>query len=368
MPRLTDLSIRAARPGPADRLMADGRNLFLRVRPSGSKTFVVRIRRAGTRRVHTIGNWPAITLAAARKEAAHIVATERGDARVRVAAAVDTFMDLKVRPSYKRTANAEVYARVLTERLGALSIDTIRPFDISRMVADYRRTAPVSAMRLLSFTKRFFGWAAGFGYIDRSPAAELSADAFGVEEQARDRVLTDAEIRAFWHADDLPHVRLLRFLLLTGVRIGEAQVATVDWIGGDHWLRLPPEVMKNAKPHKVFVSPLARAQVERGAAPNLFRGVSPTAVQAAVRRWQDRHEVENRWTPHDLRRTFATRCGDLHVPPHIISRLLGHTLPGESRDEPRPSDTLSVYMRSEWLDERKAATLALAAHIAEVIA
>ena len=31
------------------------------------------------------------------------------------------------------------------------------------------------------------------------------------------------------------------------------------------------------------------------------------------------------WTPHDLRRTFSTRLGDLGVAPHIIEKLLNHT-------------------------------------------
>ena len=91
----------------------------------------------------------------------------------------------------------------------------------------------------------------------------------------------------------------------------------------------------------MFLASSARRQIEKDAAPHLFRSVSSTAVQAALHRWQDRHEWAEdyfaecskkhsepaRWTPHDLRRSFASRCGDLGVAPHIIAKLLNHTIP-----------------------------------------
>ena len=91
----------------------------------------------------------------------------------------------------------------------------------------------------------------------------------------------------------------------------------------------------------------------------LFRVVSPTAVQAAVHRWQDRHGVEVRWTPHDLRRSFASRCGDLGVAPHVIAKALAHTF--------TPSASLPTYLRSEWLEQRKQAATELATHIAALV-
>ena len=256
--------------------------------------------------------------------------------------------------------NAEVYAKRLQNRLGALSVDAVRPVDVSRMIADYRRTAPVASMRALGFAKQFFAWCVGFGYLDRSPVTDVRAGAFGVTENARERTLTDDEIRTLWHATDLPHRALLRFLLLTGLRIGEAQAAQTAWLNADGWLQLPAAVMKNDKPHKAYISPLAREQIELAADPCLFRVVSATAVQAAVHRWQDRHDVESRWTPHDLRRTFASRLGDLGVPVHVVAKSLGHTLVGGG-------ESTAVYLRSEWIEERKQAALALAAKIATVV-
>jgi integrase len=360
MSRLTDVTIRNARPSASDVLLADGGCLYLRVRPNGARGWIVRIKRAGKRRVHTLGEWPRVSIKAARAEAAKIVAVERGTARVTVADAIEQFMDLQIRPRYKRVNNAEVYCRAVKEQLGTLSVDAVRPVDVSRMVADYRRRAPVASMRLLSFAKHFLSWAVGFGYADRSPAADVKPGAFGVVERSRERVLSDAEFRAFWHADDLPHVPLLRFLALTALRIQEAQRAQRSDIDAEHWLTIPAAHAKNGKAHRVYLPKLARQQIAADAAPVLFRGVSPTAVQAALHRWQDRHGVAPRWTPHDLRRSFASRCGDIGIAPHVIAKLLNHTIPG--------SESLPVYLRSEWLDERKQAATALAAHVAAIVA
>jgi hypothetical protein len=55
IPHLTDIKIRATRPAVQDILLVDGGNLFLRVRPSGSRGWIVRIKRKVKLRVHTLG-------------------------------------------------------------------------------------------------------------------------------------------------------------------------------------------------------------------------------------------------------------------------------------------------------------------------
>jgi uncharacterized UPF0146 family protein len=153
MPRLTEVTIRNARLGAHDALLADGGCLFLRVRPTANngltRSWIVRIKRNGKRRVHSIGPYPSVSIKQARAEAARIVAIERGEARVAVLDAVENYMDAIIRPKYRRVSNAEVYARRLQAKLGELAVDAVRPVDISRMIADYRGDAPVASMRML---------------------------------------------------------------------------------------------------------------------------------------------------------------------------------------------------------------------------
>ena len=77
-------------------LPADDGCLFLRVRPMAdnglTRGWIVRIKRKGKRRVHSIGSYPSVTIKQARAEGARIVAIERGDARVAVQDAVEHYI------------------------------------------------------------------------------------------------------------------------------------------------------------------------------------------------------------------------------------------------------------------------------------
>ena len=379
---LTDLRIRNIQL-PTERKEAvepDGKqsNLYLRTRHKRDglvHTWIIVLKRQGKRRVYTVGNWPDVPIVKARAEAANKVLLEHGAAHVTVATAIEEFMESKIRPRYRRVRSVETYCSDIKAALGSLALDGgVRPSDVSRMVMEKKRTAPVAAMRLYSFAKLFFSWCVQIGYANSSPCADLRPSAFGVVEESRERVLTDGEIREFWNADDYMHVPLLRFLLLTGLRLEEARIARVKDIDRDNWLHIPAAHSKNKKAHKVYLPPLALAQIKKTAAPYLFRHVGQSAMQRGLRNWHDRREWDDayyaqckaqgvnpeRWRAHDLRRSFATRCGNIGVQYHVVSKCLNHTLPGVG--------ALPVYMRAELLDERKQAAEALAKHVAAVLA
>ena len=52
--------------------------------------------------------------------------------------------------------------------------------------------------------------------------------------------------------------------------------------------------------------------------------------------------LEQQFTPHDLRRTFASRLSDLGVMPHVIEKMLNHKMEG----------VMAVYNRAEYWSER----------------
>ena len=67
------------------------------------------------------------------------------------------------------------------------------------------------------------------------------------------------------------------------------------------------------------------------------------ALPKAVKRIQDRVGIPE-WTPHDLRRTFATQLGEtLHVDPVVIEKCLGHKMP----------KIMATYNKNEMLHQRK---------------
>ncbi len=66
MGQLNDLAIKAAQPRDKEYLLADGEGLYLRVRPTG-KVWVYRYKQSGTEAKLSLGHYPAVSLAAARK-------------------------------------------------------------------------------------------------------------------------------------------------------------------------------------------------------------------------------------------------------------------------------------------------------------
>ena len=68
MVQLNELTIKAAKPGEKEYLLADGEGLYLRVRPSG-KAWVYRYKLAGRQTKLSFGPYPAVSLATARTRA-----------------------------------------------------------------------------------------------------------------------------------------------------------------------------------------------------------------------------------------------------------------------------------------------------------
>jgi hypothetical protein len=64
---LTETDIKAIRPNPTrHRWVNDGEGLYLRVAPSDRRTWIWRTKRNGNTSYFTIGEWPALTVKAAR--------------------------------------------------------------------------------------------------------------------------------------------------------------------------------------------------------------------------------------------------------------------------------------------------------------
>lgn len=65
---INELQIKSAAPRDREYLLADGEGLYLRVRPTG-KVWVYRDKQLGKEAKLSLGHYPVVTLAAARKKA-----------------------------------------------------------------------------------------------------------------------------------------------------------------------------------------------------------------------------------------------------------------------------------------------------------
>lgn len=372
---LTETDIKALKPHPArHRWVNDGDGLYLRIAPSDRRTWIWRTKRNGKTSYTTIGEWPSYTVKAARIELAKRTGRTTPPNALTVEDALQEWFADQIEPRYRVVNTTRTYVDRSIAEFGPRRLQELTRAEIARFVRGYAKDTPVAANRCLSALKLALGWCVEMGYLDHSPAEGLTRRVAGGDEQSRRRVLSDGEISEVWRLNS-PNANLLRALLLTGCRIAELQKARPEHVQGD-WLFIPAEHSKNGRAHRVYIVDKLLEQFN-GPPPRLFHAVSPTAVQAWVRRlqvdvesgsprepWASIRPLDPQngqpmpaWTPHDMRRTFASRLGDLGVAPHVIERLLNHVQEGVA----------GIYNRAELEAERIAATKAWAAEVARIV-
>jgi integrase len=315
--------------------------LYLRVRRTGGRSWVLRRKRGGHVEVITVGAWPALSLAQARQKAGALAGKDVSTRTL--GALLDTWHTDVVRKTYRRPREVQGYIERLDPTLKATKLRNLERVEVRHALRRYAEVrGPVAANRALSILKTALRFAVDAGYLEISPVDRLSSELVGGAETSRDRVLTDEELRRLWQASST-HTPLLRFLLLTGQRIGEAQRASWSHVLGDRW-HIPKEHSKNHRAHWVALSRQALALL-RGQDQSrevIFGTATDTGVQAWLRRWCERERISPAFRPHDLRRTCATRLNTLGVLPHVTEKILNHTMQG----------VMAVYNRADYEVER----------------
>lgn len=345
---LTDRSVRNAKAG----VHADQGGLYLRVHPTGRKVFVVRDRRQGKDRWNTLGEYPAMGLAEARRRALEIKSSGPCSP-LTVQDAFDKF--------YKHLSNhyrrpEQVKRRFVVNVLPALGkkqIQKVSRSEVSSLLqAIVDRGAPVEANRTLADVKHLWAYALEKGWIETNPLTPLTRKAVGGKEASRDRTLSWDELEAFlvllkqeWRNPGrtmAPATILSLYLcLLTGQRASEVlsfRLAPGGALDGDG----------KTSPYKVPLTPHVRAAVKL-----LSRYPRPKDHRVLSHALRRRAQT---FTPHDLRRTFSTRLSDLGVMPHVIEKMLNHKMVG----------VMAVYNQAEYWPERRAAQLLWGRKLAEL--
>lgn len=341
--KLTDKQAKAETWEGKDRLLAVGDSLYLNVRRS-SKTWIIRRATQGKMMVRTIGKYPEMSVRAARACALAALLKEN-PSNLTVGELAERYFTEVVEEEQRRPELVRGYLdRAILPELGARRVIELTSLHIASMIQRYRVRGPRSADQLRTVTRSLMRYAVEIGVRPDNPAAALTRRVSGYKPQDRERVLADGELRQVW-AIAHDNGRLLRFLLLTGLRISEARLGERH---NDRWC-VTAALSKNGKAHWVHLTPTALAQLP-------LPRVSATAVQAWVKRWCEREQMIP-FTPHDCRRTAATRMGDGQVQPFIIERAINHTLQG----------VMGIYNRAEYEQERIAAAQTLERVLLEVV-
>jgi integrase len=187
-----------------------------------------------------------------------------------------------------------------------------------------------------------------------------------IKARARDRVLSDDELRRVWLAaeqDTTPFGAFVRFVLLTATRRSEAGGLRRSELSPDGTVwTIPGARYKSGLDTVIPLSKAAQAIVE--AQPVLAgdfvfsaTGRNPLGDFAKAKAVFDRACGVTGWTIHDLRRTGRTLLSRAGISPDVAERCLGHALIG----------VRGVYDRFEYADEKRHAFEALAALVARIV-
>lgn len=177
---LTAKTVLKAEPKDKEYVLYDAENLYLKVRPSGSKTWIIRVMKNGKIRVKSLGQFPGVTLAKAREMRDNIIDSMRSNE------VIDNMSFQDVAEAWLKRKSSSLsphYANELKYRLGKY----ILPYIGSRSVSEIKRKELVmlvlkiaddgredTANRVSQLIDAVFQHALNAGFIEHSPAQYLA--------------------------------------------------------------------------------------------------------------------------------------------------------------------------------------------------
>jgi integrase len=407
---LTDRGIRAllSKGTPFDVRDGGQPGLVLTVLPSGRKQFTLRYRFQGKQRRLLLGEYPAVSLALARKRTRKAQSSiddgkdpagERQAAKAKrtdtVAALAKDYLAKHARKFKRSAAEDERILNVeVLPRWRDRSVRELTRRDVRALIERVADRAPIMGNRVLAVIRKMLNFAVDHDWIDANPAARIQKPS---PERSRDRVLSDDELRRLWRvlshfpttaerpapgrkaakgpdADPICPVTarmasLLKVRLLTAQRGGE--VARMRWVDVDldgSWWTIPPQHTKNGQPHRVPLAPdvvtIIRAQQpeENGERPeHVFSGQVDAMILHRAKKAPSTiaRALKIDFRGHDLRRTAATQMAAAGIPREHIGHVLNHVEGG--------SRATRVYDRYAYDREKRIALEAWARSLAAII-
>jgi integrase len=263
-----------------------------------------------------------------------------------------------LRPNTMR--DAKRYLLTSFKQLHALPIHEITRKHIAPILADIAEEAPAAAINARGALSALFSWAKGEGLLDGDNPVEGTNVPATIK--SRDRVLTDSELAAIWNACEGPFGDIVRLLILTACRrqeVGGMRRSELDADSGT-WT-IPSERTKNGEQHVLPLPSLAWRIIGdyESADPLFSNGVGGFSDWTRCKKRLDSRVAIPEWRLHDLRRTAATRLGDLKVLPHVIETILNHT-------SGHKAGVAGVYNRSAYTQQMKSALAVWAEHVAAI--
>ena len=356
------------------------KGLVLSVYRNNTKIWRYIYKKEGVKRILTMGEYPRMTLSKATrsfleyheevKSGGDPAASKQG--RIQAERDADTIKQLaaeyieKWAKPRKRSwkEDQRMLDHDIIDQWGARKAKDITRRDVILLLDSIvERGSPISANRTHALLHKMFRFAVGRDIIPFNPVTDMPKPA---AEHQKDRVLSDGEIKTHWQGIMASHQMsaLTRYALLlqliTAQRQGEIASMRWDQINGDMWT-ISAERAKNGLAHRVPLSPQAITLLDavKGisdeseyAFPSPKTGhIAPSAVGRALHRHLNKLDepiskgTPEWFTPHDLRRTAATKMTEAGINRLTVSKILNHA----------ESGVTAVYDRHSYDKEKQQA-------------
>ena len=388
MPKLRNARLKALLKKPGRH--SDGDGLYFRTIGLDRAYWAYRYRAHGKTREMSLGPWPEVSLAEARKKHAkqRAAVLDHADPLASRRAAKETSAAKGAVPTFGQAAAAYVQAHevswrnpkhaaqwrmTLTKYCSAIrdmAIDRIDARAVLRVLEPQWTRAPETASRLRARIEAVLSAAQTQGHIDPdrpNPARwkgwldQMLADPRKIGARGHHAAMPYADLPPFMARLADEHgaaASALGFIVLTAARSGEALGATWDEIVFDNAIwSVPAARMKMGKPHAVPLSDAAililkRQEAARGTSPCVFPGarprrpVSPTALKMAMRRLSldDAKPGAGAFTVHGFRASFRSWAADNGVEFELAEACLAHSV---------GNGVVQAYQRSSMIERRR---------------
>jgi integrase len=372
MAGLTAVEVRNAKPGRH----ADGKGLYLLVKPSGAKSWVLRVQVAGRRRDYGLGSFDIVSLTEARDRALECRKMAKNGLdpsleRKKAQRAIPTFEEAArryhetVKASWRNDKHADQWLSTLKAHafptIGSTRVDHIDAPTVQSVILPIWLTLPETARRVRQRIGSVLDFAHGQGWrATETPRNAINSLMKRIKQPRRSggfAALPYAELPSLMGElqNNSPTVgRLaLQFLILTAARSGEVRGARWEEVDLDkaHW-NIPAERMKAGEAHSV---PLTPAPVEvlrqvreitsiRKGLP-IFPGLKGKPLSDATLAKVLRVAGGGSATVHGMRSAFRDWIAEqTSFPDAWAEAALAHTLPNKVE---------AAYKRTKFLEQRR---------------
>ncbi len=383
---LSDARIRKIEIREKAYMVRDDRGLYLEVQPNGAKYWRIRLWEKGKEIRKSLGVYPEVSLAQARKK--------RDVIRSKIASGEAPFEKPKTVPTLQEVATEWLDTKVLPIRvprhsetivsrlnrfvfpfLGDRPIDSIQPHALLEIIRRIEAGGiHETAHRVLQICGQIFRYGVATGQCPRDIAADLRGALIPVKKDHHSSITDPRGVGGLMRAiDDYRGSFIVRCAMqlsaLTFTRPGEIRHA--EWaefnIGKAEW-RISAEKMKMRRLHVIPLSRQAIAVIESlrpltGRERYLFpsarssaRPISDATVVAALRRMGF---GKDEMTHHGFRSMASTILNEKGWPPDAIERQLAHVEGNSVRAAYNYAEHLDMRREmmqwwADWLDGQRA--------------